>query len=786
MLAGSVHAGIPLTRIDEQTTIVVDGHVDEAIWQRIEPITEFRVLEPDLQQDGRHRTELRYAYDDTGIYVSAVMLQPPETLVRQLSGRDSFFSNRDTISITFDTSGDGRYGFWFAVSLGDSLSDGTVLPERNFTNDWDGPWRGRSQIRDDGWSAELHIPWGVVSMPQSGEVREIGGYVSRKVAYLDERWGWPDLPRTQPRFMSALEKLELENVAPKQQYNVYPFVAVGYDRVDAEMRYRAGADVFWRPSTNFQVTATLNPDFGNVESDEVVVNLSAVEVFFPDKRLFFQEGQEIFVASPRADTRGRGVGNSGAPYTMVNSRRIGGSPREPVNTMGATVPDRELIQPVDLKGAVKATGQFGNFRYGVLGAFEDDVKYDVIGAGGLPFNLHGEGSDYGIARLLYEDSGTGAYRALGFLSTAVLHDEGDALAQGLDWHYLSSGGKVKMDGQVMTSDIDGSERGYGGFVDFEFTYRPGLRHRVGLEYFDEHLDINDLGFLQRNDHYQIRSSLQVTTPNLGWARENQLDVRGFLRKSVTESLFNGGGLFISDRLRLNNLSTLTSRVSYFPSQYDDLNSFGNGTYRIEEKTDVSLDWQSDSTRVWQFGMLAGYRNEDLGGDTYTANLGVTWRPSDQFSTRLSVTYRDREDWLLHQSGSLFATFDAELWIPSFSMEYFISARQQLRLSMQWVGIRARESEFFDVPATPGDLQPRAKPTGAGSRPSYDFSLSQYTFQVRYRWELAPLSDLFLVYTRQADNGAALRDDTFSDIFDRSWHEPLADFLVLKLRYRLGS
>ncbi len=774
-----------MVRIDpERTPIVIDGVVDEAVWQTIPPINDFRVLEPDTMAPGDLLTNLRFAYDDEGLYVSGDMKQPSGTLVRQLSGRDSFTSNRDSLNVTLDTSGEGRYGFWFGIALGDSQMDGTVLPERNFNNDWDAPWRGRTVETEDGWSAEMFIPWSVVSMPAGSDVRRMGVYVSRKVAYRDERWGWPALPPTQAKFLSTLEGFEMRNVAPRQQYNVYPFVATGYDRVDAEMRYRVGADLFWRPSTNFQLTATVNPDFGNVEADEVVINLTATEVFFPEKRLFFLEGQEIFVASPRADTRSRSVGNSGAPYTMVNSRRIGGIPRVPATAPGVTLPERELTQPVELVGAVKATGQYGRLRWGVLAAFEDEVKFDATTAAGGQINLHDDGSDYGIARVLYEDNIRGAYTALGFLSTAVLHENGDALAQGVDAHFLSADGKLKVDGQMMTSDIDGLERGYGGFLDFELTYRQGLVHRIGLEYFDENLDINDLGFLQRNNHYQLRSSLQWTTANLGFARDNQFDVRGFLRRSVTESVLNGAGFFLSDRLGLNNLSTLITRVSFFPSQFDDLNSFGNGTYRIEPKADVSIDWETDSSREWQFGMGTAFRDEDLGGNTYSVNAGVTWRPSDRFAAKLDVTYLDRDGWLLHQANDLFATFEAEQWMPRFSMEYFISARQQIRMSLQWVGIRAREQDFFRVPVRPDDLIPTAKPTTG--RPSYDFSLSQFTFQARYRWEIAPLSDLFVVYTRQADLGAALNDDSFSDVFDRSWRQPLADVLVVKLRYRLGS
>ncbi len=777
---------ITLLRIDlEREPMKVDGHLDEPFWQRIPAIDQFLVLEPDTLVPGAHETYLRVAYSDKGLHISADMKQPTDTLVQRLSGRD-MRDNRDSFSVTLDTSGEGRYGFWFGINLGDSLMDGTVLPERKFTSDWDGPWYGRSQQTADGWTAEYFIPWGVVSMPAASEQRNMGIYASRKVAYLDERWGWPALPPTQAKFMSALQSVNMRGVQPRQQYSVYPFMATAYDRIDERQLYRAGVDVFWRPSSNFQLNATLNPDFGNVESDEVDINLTATETFFPEKRLFFLEGQEIFVASPRADTRGRGVGNQGLPYTMVNTRRIGGVPRTPQVSPGITVPERELRQQTELVGAFKTTGQLGRFRYGFLGAQEEEVKFDVLD-GTQPRNLKQDGNDYGIARLLYEDNVGGGYRAVGVLSTAVLNPERDAVAHGLDWHYLSPRGGLKVDGQYMMSDIDDvEEKGYGGFLDFELTYRQGLKHRIGLEYFDENFDINDLGFLQRNNEYRLRSSLQWTRADLGWARENQFDVRGFYQKSVTESLTTGGGIFFSDRLRLNDLSTVIARFNYFLSVYDDLNSFGNGTFKIEDKVDTSLNWVSDSTRVWSYGAGAGYAGENLGGDSYYYDASLNWRPSDRFAVEFAVKYFDRDEWLLHQGGDLFATFDAEQWQPKLSVEYYISARQQMRLSLQWIGIRAEERDFYRIPGRPGDLLPTAKPTGPGARANYDFSVSQYALQARYRWEIAPLSDIFLVYTRQADLRTALGQDEFSDLLQNAWEEPLADILVFKIRYRFGS
>ena len=783
---GADRERIQVQRIDlADAPIKIDGFLDEPIWQEIPYVDDFVTLEPDTLKPGVHATRLRFAYSKQGLYVSAELEQPLETLVERLSGRD-VRDNRDSVSVTLDTSGEGRYGYWFGVNLGDSLMDGTALPERKFSSDWDGPWHGRSQRTQDGWSMEMFIPWAVVSMPVASEVRTIGVYVSRKVAYLDERWGWPALPPTQGQFMSALVPLELAGVQPKQQYNFYPFSSVSYDGIDDKVDSRVGLDVFWRPSTNFQLNATLNPDFGNVESDDVVINLTATETFFPEKRLFFLEGQEIFIASPRADTRGTGVGQTGLPYTMVNTRRIGGQPREPQVDASTSVSQRDLVQRTELKGAVKATGQFGGFRYGVLAAQEDDVTFDIVNAG-QPDNLSQDGNDYGVLRLLYEDNSTGAYRALGVMSTAVTTSGRDAFAHGVDWHYFSAGGHVKVDGQYMMSDIDGvDDKGYGGFLDFELNYRRGLVHRIGLEYFDENFDINDLGFLQRNDHYRVRSSLQWTKSNLGWAKDNQFDVRGFYQRSVTESYRNGGGIFFSDRLLLNNLATITARIGYLPSVVDDLNSFGNGAYKIDAKPSASVQWASDSTKVWGYGVSLGYDGEDLGGDSTNYGINVDWRPSDRFALKFALKYFARDEWLLHQGGDLFATFDAKQWLPNVSVEYYFSARQQIRLSLQWVGIRAQERDFYRIPDDTGDLLAAPKPTGVGARPSYDFSVSQYALQLRYRWEIAPLSDIFVVYTRQADQRTLLGDNTFEDIFDNAWRDPLEDLFVVKIRYRFGS
>lgn len=765
---------------EADANIQIDGRLNEGIWATLPDVGKFVVLEPDTLADVPHATKIKFLYTDKGLYVGADMDQPKDTLIRRLSGRDVFFGlNRDAVNLTLDTSGEGLYGFWFGINLGDSLMDGTILPESRYSNEWDGPWRGASTETERGWSAEFFIPWSAVSMPSGSDVRNMGVYMSRKVAYLDERWGWPALPNTQPKFLSVLQPMTLEGVAPRQQYNIYPFAAVTQDNIDDETRYQVGADLFWRPSSNFQLNATLNPDFGNVESDDVVVNLSATETFFPEKRLFFVEGQDIFVASPRADTRGSGVGNTGPPTTLVNTRRIGGRPQTPVLQAGQTVSAREGGLPAQLLGAAKATGQLGKVRYGVLTAFEDEVKFNAV-ANGQAMDVTQDGSDYGVARLLYENNSNG-YRAIGLLSTAVKHYDRDAYVTGLDWHLLTKSGKLKMDGQVFRSDLDGIDVGYGGFVDFEYTFRQGVRQRVGIEYFDEHVDINDLGYQSRNNYRQIRTAHTRTTSGLSWARNNQFDIRGFLQQNG-DSLLSRGGLAVSNRTTFKNLTTLTARLEHYLPRYDDLNSFGNGTFRTAENTKAALKFESNTSKPLSFALAATYFEEELGGDSFEYEASANWRPLDGLNLAAGLSYFDRDGWLLHQEDRNMTTFVGDGLVPNLTAEYFLSARQQFKLSVQWVGIEAKEDAFYLIPDNPGRLLSTAKPDG----PSDSFGLSDIVLQARYRWEIAPLSDLYLVYVRASDITRPLGQDNFSDLLDQAWTDPIADQLVLKVRYRFGS
>ena len=770
----------------EDANITLDGTLDEPAWRHMAPITNFVSVDPDTLVPGSMPTRMYMFYTKQGFYLGAEMEQEPGTLLERLTSRDQGRLNRDYFAFTLDTSGEARYGFWFQTSLGDSATDGTILPEARYSTNWDGAWQRSSKRTDTGWNVEFFIPWSILSMPKNEGTRTLGIFASRRVAYLNERWGWPALPFTQSKFFSRYQKLEVENVSPRQQWSAFPYASVTRDNVEKGTLYKGGAELFWRPSTNFQATASINPDFGTVESDDVVVNFSANEVFFPEKRLFFLEGQEIFTTTPRSDPR-----RNFNPLSLVNTRRIGGSALEPDIPDDITVEDFELNQPTELLGAVKATGQIGQLRYGILAAFEDEIKFDGVGPStigpdgeeqpGGDINLRQDGRNYSVLRALYEPDTDGAYVGIGMLSSMVTHPERDAYVHSIDMHYYTPDREWNTDAQLVVSDITGEKGGIGGFTDLRWIPRQGLTHNLQLEYFDADLDINDLGFQRRVDTYGARYSFSNVNSNIDGLQS--LRTNGFVGGGWnTDNRLILAGANASQEYLFESLNRLEWRLAYSPSRFEDRNSFDNGTYRIDTRWDGRVKFGTNNSRRIAASIETRVAEEDLGGLSRTYVAGLTWRMSNRMTSELSVRHTERDAWLLHTGDDTMATFRGSSWSPNLTFDFFPTARQQFRIAFQWVAIDAVERDFFTIPGAAGRLIEREKTPGDESD---SFTVSRVNLQVRYRWEIAPLSDLFLVYTR-ASNLPNSPGSDFGELFSDSFSEPLTEQLVLKLRYRLGS
>ncbi|MDC1503059.1 DUF5916 domain-containing protein [Gammaproteobacteria bacterium] len=765
-----------ITRIEQSDAeITIDGFIDEDVWKDLPVIDGMKVIDPDTLADTPYETHVRFFYTERGIYLSAMNFQPQETLMARMTSRDVRLE-RDGFVVAIDASGEGLYGFYLRINLGNSLTDATILPERTFNFQWDGPWLARTQALENGWSAEYYIPWSMMPLPQVDDDRKIGIYLERQVGHLQgEAWANPPLPGTVNQFLSAFEKYELKDIEPRRQLTYYPFASGIYDGVRDESNYKVGTEIFWRPTSNSLLSASLNPDFGNVESDDVVVNLTAFEVFFPERRVFFLEGQDVFNTSPRTSSRG----GPGGPISLLNTRRIGGAAIYDVPDEVNVVPT-DLSQPSELIGAVKLTGQSGNWRYGTLLASETESQIAGTLDDGTQVTLNAVGRDFSIARLLYEDTSSGGRRAIGWMGTNLSHPTIDATAHAVDMHYFSADNRFVIDTQIMHSNVDG-KTGNGFLGDVAFRPRRGLQHGLRATYIDDTLDINELGFLTRND----QMNLDYNMFNI------ESDVPGLRQRTTSLFISNQWntdgepvrlGLFLNRGYNTLNNNTYDVSLRYFPERIDDRLGRGTGDFKVEGRYGLNLGFRTNPADKLAFNFDLNLDQDELGPARTGASARFTWRPNDRFSSDLRLDYTDREALLVHKGSGSYTSFESHQWAPRLEMNYFLNAWQQLRFTLQWTALKAFEDRFWQVDSQNLDfLQPVAK----SDEDSDNFTISRLTFQARYRWEIAPLSDLFVVYTR----GSNLPTDsfeTFQDLLVQSWTETIVDTLAIKLRYRFGS
>ena len=765
-----------ITRIEQSDAeITIDGFIDEDVWKDLPVIDGMKVIDPDTLADTPYETHVRFFYTERGIYLSAMNFQPQETLMARMTSRDVRLE-RDGFVVAIDASGEGLYGFYLRINLGNSLTDATILPERTFNFQWDGPWLARTQALENGWSAEYYIPWSMMPLPQVDDDRKIGIYLERQVGHLQgEAWANPPLPGTVNQFLSAFEKYELKDIEPRRQLTYYPFASGIYDGVRDESTYKVGTEIFWRPTSNSLLSASLNPDFGNVESDDVVVNLTAFEVFFPERRVFFLEGQDVFNTSPRTSSRG----GPGGPISLLNTRRIGGAAIYDVPDDVNVMPT-DLSQPSELLGAVKLTGQSGNWRYGTLLASETESQIAGTLDDGTQVTLNAVGRDFSIARLLYEDTSSGGRRAIGWMGTNLSHPTIDATAHAVDMHYFSADNRFVIDTQIMHSNVDG-KTGNGFLGDVAFRPRRGLQHGLRATYIDDTLDINELGFLTRND----QMNLDYNMFNI------ESDVPGLRQRTTSLFISNQWntdgkpvrlGLFLNRGYNTLNNNTYDVSLRYFPERIDDRLGRGTGDFKVEGRYGLNLGFRTNPADKLAFNFDLNLDQDELGPARTGASARFTWRPNDRFSSDLRLDYTDREALLVHKGSGSYTSFESHQWAPQLEMNYFLNAWQQLRFTLQWTALKAFEDRFWQVDSQNLDfLQPVAK----SDDDSDNFTISRLTFQARYRWEIAPLSDLFVVYTR----GSNLPTDsfeTFQDLLVQSWTDTIVDTLAIKLRYRFGS
>jgi hypothetical protein len=543
-----------------------------------------------------------------------------------------------------------------------------------------------------------------------------------------------------PRFVSEFARVTIDQ-HQAAVLQVFPYVTVGYDLKDRQHDHKMGADLYWKPSGDLQLTATLNPDFGQVEADELVVNFDAIETFFSDKRPFFTENQALF------DLR---TPDSGL---LIYTRRIGGPS------------DDGSGRAAEIDAALKLTGSWSGIDYGSLIAQEADYADDL-------------GALYYAQRMVVP----GERLTLGYLGTytdrPLLSREGLVQAVDATWR---ADDRWRLSAQALASDValpGPDKRGQGIWTRIDYTPSPAWRQELELTHFDRTLDFNDMGFQRRPSLNELEWTVQH--------QENIDDPTSSLRgrnwRAEWQSRSNDSGARLPDVLILDHLLQFRSgaqwQFNWFAegAGYNDLISRGNGLVRVPLRRSVSTEYETVRIGRWQFEFTLGAYEEGLGGSASSWGLGAQFFASDQLTIDGAWYGLRSHDWLIWEGGSLFGRYGREQVDANLNLNWFPAPKHEFRAKLQWLAISADANEARRIGAG-GRLV-------ASSETLSDFTVNNFGLQLRYRWEFAPQSDLYVVYGRggfvERENDP---DDDLGSLLDAALQLRDSDQILMKLRKR---
>jgi hypothetical protein len=783
-----------------EQAIVVDGRLDEPVWRGARPITSFVQRDPIQGAAPTERTEVLIAFDDKALYVGAQLYDSaPGAIVSRLARRDSDVT-ADGFVVYLDTRHDRRTGVYFALSVAGTHYDGTLSNDDWQDSSWDPVWEGATLVGPDRWTVEMRIP-----LSQLRFEREDGGIWGINFERIIARKNEHDLlvytPRHGSGFVSRFPALEVGAISPARRLELLPYVSARSDYFNHTVvsalddqrtpLVRVGGDLKLGLGGNVTIDGTIFPDFGQVEVDPAVVNLTDSEVFFPERRPFFIEGADIFGAFGRGGARDSW--NFNWPGSdLLYSRRIGRPPQ-------GTVPDHDAVAApaaTDILGAVKLTGKVGGWTVGTLHALTEREETRYL-AGGVESRVPVEPfTYYGLARVQREIDG--GRHGLGLMATLTARRLDDAnLAEQLNasaavggvdgWTQLGPTRMWAVHGWAAFSRLEGSpvrmtalqkssahyfQRPDAGYLRLDpgatrlsgWAGRLALNKQhgnilmnVGVGALSPGWDVNDLGFSARADliNAHVGGGYQWLDPGRVF--------RTIKLMAATFSNWDFGGNqttqgFWAD-LNPQLLDYWWARLSmdYTLPALDDRATRGGPLMRSPGAAGLTAAFDSDDRRRWRVGTNWRISRSDADPAWSWSGSGyVDLRPWDRIVFRVDPSYEVRRTDLQYLDTLADPTATA-----TYGNRYLFGGLHQKTLSaavrLSWIFSPTLSLELFGQPLVSSvryaDVHQLARPRSNAfiatelDPAKYTFTFTSVRSSAVLRWEYLPGSTLFVVWNQ---------------------------------------
>jgi hypothetical protein len=780
--AGQAAPAPSITAVRATTAPTIDGVLDDKAWHGARVVSSFVQRSPSEGTAPRQRTELRLLYDDSAIYVALRMWdQSPDRIRRGLGKRDSP-PDSDWVTLIIDPLMSRKRGYYFRVNASGVLADGIVFQETSADGSWDAVWSGAARVDGQGWTAEMKIPLTSIAF-QDQPTQRWGLYVERYLLRHKETSSWPPMPKSSNTFVSRFGVLEgLKGLKRETALRLQPYAAGEIQlgrrsdalRPDNVLRPNGGLDLNYGLSGDLTLHATLNPDFGQVEDDAAVVNLSPNETFFGEKRPFFVAGAELFRT----------------PLTLLHTRRIGARPWAPdaEHEWGEIV---EVDPEARIIGAGKIVGEQGIASYGLLTALVlPSYAVERLPDGSEVERRATKGTHYGAGRLRLQLGRTSSIGAM-FTGMTRINEEldTDAYAGGVDWDIRSSSG-WQTTGQFTGATAE-EGAGYGLKVMAGQRGAPRWRYWVDAESYSKDYEINDVGYQWRADMVRLKGSFErrLAAP---WSifRDGGVGVwtqHGFNHSDPSLVFERRVELWTWSKFR--NLMGMWTGVGYLFAALDDRESRGGPAFPRPAEVYTWLGGETDTSRRFVFWGTSSY---SLGGSGHTFNINGTLRASifSRLNVVLFARYRlDRGEtrWVdtLEQPARdryLFANLDRdelEIKLSGLLCLHRLVTLQVFGQLLHSVGRHDNLRELYTL----ADGEPLLGPTTETTDP--DFATTRLILNAILRWDLGAGTAAYLVYKMDGaldEEGDAVTSFDAGGALSRLTDDEQTHLLLLKVSY----
>jgi hypothetical protein len=772
----------------------IDGVLDDACWQDANIAQGFIQNRPNPGKDPSQRTEVKIVYNDDAIYVGAMMYDnSPDSILHQLTERDNI-GNSDFFGIMLSCFQDGINAFEFIVTPEGVQFDAQVSTFGE-DDDWNAVWQCNTNITAEGWVAEFKIPYSAIRFPDK-DVQTWDLNFMRTIRRHREQSFWQYVDPEVSGFVSQSGELNgIESIEPPIRLFFYPY-ASGYVQIAGQedgsnltgTSYNGGMDVKYGINDAFTLDMTLIPDFGQVQSDNQVLNLGPYEVRFNEQRQFFTEGTELF-------NKGR----------LFYSRRIGA---QPVNMSKADDLAEEIGGEVtsapsttQLYNATKISGRNkGGLGIGLFNAVSG-VEYATVTENSTGVEHTVEVSPLVNYNILVVDQNLKNNSYVTLINTNVMRNGTtyDANVIGTVFQLRNKANSFEISGSAKYNkkfgyDDQSADDGYAyniGFDKISGNFLMGIRHSVE----SKHYDPNDLGFLRSPNEMSTYAwaNYSIYEPfgrfNNLWSNINLY--HGMLYKPNT---FTGFGINGNVGVNTREFNTFNVWFDLNPIEGHDFFEprVEGWQFNLPTSWNIGGWFSSDRRNKLSFEMSGWYDQTSI--DNWTAlgvEMGPQYRINDQLQIRLAYEYKKFDNdrgfsTLFTPDGGeeqiIFGRRDRIDQEAVINMDYIFTNRMGLTFRMRHIWSTVAYREFFQLNED-GDLDASDYQGFYDDGTSeHDANFNAFNIDMVYKWVFAPGSELSVVWKNSIIEDSSQIPETLSSNLRRTFELPQNNSVSIKLLY----